>query len=67
MACTPAARRARAAAQVRAVLVERLWERLRSPGVAPATDAAIDAVATHEIDPYAAADRLLAALRTEEA
>jgi LAO/AO transport system kinase len=63
---TPAARRARAAAQVRAVLVERLWERLRSPGVASATDAAIDAVAAHEIDPYAAADRLLAALRTEE-
>jgi LAO/AO transport system kinase len=63
---TPAARRARAAAQVRAVLVERLWERLRAPGVAPATEAVIDAVATHEIDPYAAADRLLAALRTEE-
>ena len=63
---TLAARRARAAAQVRAVLVERLWERLRSPGVASATDAAIDAVAAHEIDPYAAADRLLAALRTEE-
>ena len=65
-ASTPAARRARAAAQVRAVLVERLWERLRSPGIAPATNAAIDAVAAHEIDPYAAADRLLAALRTEE-
>lgn len=63
---TPAARRSRAAAQVRAVLVERLWERLRSPGVAPATDAAIDAVAAHGIDPYAAADRLLAAFRTEE-
>ncbi len=63
---TPAVRRSRAAAQVRAVLVERLWERLRSPGVAPATNAAIDAVAAHEIDPYAAADRLLAALRTEE-
>ncbi len=65
-AARPPPRRARAAAQVRAVLVERLWERLRSPGVAAATDAAIDAVATHEIDPYAAADRLLAALRTEE-
>jgi LAO/AO transport system kinase len=65
-AATPAARRSRAAAQVRAVLVERLWERLRAPGVATATDAAIDAVATHDIDPYAAADRLLAALRTEE-
>ncbi len=63
---TPAVRRGRAAAQVRAVIVERLWERLRSPGVAPATNAAIDAVAAHEIDPYAAADRLLAALNTEE-
>ena len=63
---TPAARRARAAAQVRAVIVERLWERLRSPGVAAATVAAIEAVAAHEIDPYAAADRLLAALSREE-
>ena len=63
---TPAVRRGRAAAQVRAVIVERLWERLRSPGIAPATNAAIDAVAAHEIDPYAAADRLLAALNTEE-
>ncbi len=65
-ASTPAARRARAAAQVRAVLVERLWERLRAPAATAATDAAIDAVAAHEIDPYAAADRLLAALNTEE-
>ena len=63
---TPAARRARAAAQVRAVVVERLWERLRAPGVAAATEAAIEAVAAHEIDPYAAADRLLAALSPEE-
>lgn len=63
---TPAVRRARAGAQVRAVIVERLWERLFAPGVAPATNAAIDAVAAHEIDPYAAADRLLAALNTEE-
>jgi LAO/AO transport system kinase len=63
---TPAARRARAAAQVRAVIVERLWERLRSPGVSATTDEAIEAVAAHEIDPYAAADRLLAALGREE-
>jgi LAO/AO transport system kinase len=62
----PAARRARAAAQVRAVLVERLWERLRGPGVAEATAAAIDDVAAHDIDPFAAADRLLAILEREE-
>jgi LAO/AO transport system kinase len=62
----PAARRVRAAAQVRSVVVERLWERLRAPGVAAETEAAIDAVARHEIDPYAAADRLLAAIRSEE-
>ncbi len=63
---TSAARRARAAAQVRAVLVERLWERLGSPGRRRATDAAIEAVAGHELDPYAAADRLLADLGTDE-
>jgi LAO/AO transport system kinase len=59
---TRAARRNRACAQVRAVLIERLWDRLAAPGMAGATDAAIDAVAGHELDPYAAADRLLAAL-----
>jgi LAO/AO transport system kinase len=62
----PAARRARAAAQVRAVLVERLWDRLASPALAAATDAALDEVARHETDPYAAADALLAALGREE-
>ncbi len=57
---TPAARRARAEAQVRAVLAERVWERLRDAGDGrDATDAAIAAVAAHELDPYAAADRLL--------
>ncbi len=63
---TPAARRARAAAQVRAVLVERLWDRLASTALAAQTDAALDAVARHESDPYAAADALLAALGREE-
>ncbi len=63
---TAAARRARAAAQVRAVVVERLWERLEAVPMAPATDAAITAVASHDLDPYAAADRLLAALSSEE-
>jgi LAO/AO transport system kinase len=61
---TAAARRARAGSQVRAVLVERLWERLGSPALAGATDDALAAVAAHELDPYAAADGLLAALGT---
>jgi LAO/AO transport system kinase len=63
---TPAARRARAAAQVRAVLVERLWDRLGGTGLAGETLVALDAVARHDIDPYAAADALLAALGREE-
>jgi LAO/AO transport system kinase len=62
----PAARRARAAAQVRAVLVERLWDRLASPALAGETDAALEGVARHEIDPFAAADALLAALGRED-
>jgi LAO/AO transport system kinase len=60
------ARRARAAAQLRSVLVERLWARLTTPPLDAATTGAIDAVAAHEDDPYAAADRLLAALREEQ-
>lgn len=63
----PAARRARAAAQVRAVIVERLWERLATPALAARTDAALDAVARHQTDPYAVADALLADLAHEEA
>jgi LAO/AO transport system kinase len=59
---TKAARRARAAAQVRAVIVERLWDRLAAPSMAAETGAAIESVAEHALDPYAAADRLLAAL-----
>jgi LAO/AO transport system kinase len=58
-------RQARATAQVRAVLVERLWERLATPALAAGTDAAITAVAGHELDPYAAADELLAAVARE--
>jgi LAO/AO transport system kinase len=63
---TSEARRARAAAQLRSVLVERLWLRLTTPPLDAATARAIDAVAGHEDDPYAAADRLLAALREEQ-
>ena len=61
-ATTSDARRARAAAQVRAVLADRLSERLDDPVLAADRDAAIEAVAAHELDPYAAADRLLARL-----
>jgi GTPase len=57
-----AARRARAAAQVRAVLVERLWERLGAGPLAAPTQRVIEEVAMHELDPYTAADRLLAVL-----
>jgi LAO/AO transport system kinase len=60
-----AARRARATAQVRAVMVERLLERLESPDRAGLTESTIAAVASHELDPYAAADRLLAGLDSE--
>ncbi len=61
-----AARRLRAEAQVRAVLVERLWDRLHGAPRAAATAAVIAAVAAHDIDPYDAADRLLAALPEED-
>lgn len=57
-----AARRVRAEAQLRAVLADRLWDRLLDARRAHATAATIDAVASHDLDPYAAADRLLAAL-----
>jgi LAO/AO transport system kinase len=63
---TPAARHARAEAQVRAVLVERLWDRLTAPARRAALDEALESVASHESDPYAAADALLAALGREE-
>jgi hypothetical protein len=43
-------------------VVERLWARLEAPGMTEETAMAIEAVAGHELDPYAAADRLLAAL-----
>ena len=60
---TSPARRARAAAQVWAILADRLRDASRRPIGAAATEAAITAVADHELDPYAAADRLLERLR----
>jgi LAO/AO transport system kinase len=60
------ARRARAEAQVRAVLADRIADRLRDPGLADESAAIMEAVADHELDPFAAADRLLAVLAREE-
>jgi len=55
-------RRARAAALVWALLGDRLQGRLLAPDFAAGTTATLDAVVRHELDPYAAADRLLAAV-----
>ena len=55
-----ATRAARAEAQIWAVLSDRLHERARSIEAAPISAALLEAVASHELDPYAAADRLLA-------
>ncbi|MEO8462334.1 MAG: methylmalonyl Co-A mutase-associated GTPase MeaB [Chloroflexota bacterium] len=58
-----AARLARARAQVWAILSDRLTTDLAGPDNRSETDAALQAVADHELDPYAAADRLLERLR----
>jgi LAO/AO transport system kinase len=58
-------RLARADAQVRAVLAERIADRLRDPALALEAAATLRAVADHELDPFAAADRLLAAIARE--
>jgi LAO/AO transport system kinase len=60
----PAARLARAEAQVWSILDERLRAELSLGSHADATDATIRAVADHELDPYSAADRLLALVRS---
>jgi LAO/AO transport system kinase len=60
-AITSTARRTRAAAQVQAILAERLGDRLRAPSLAAQTAALIDEVAAHRLDPFAAADVLLGA------
>jgi LAO/AO transport system kinase len=57
------ARLARAEAQVWAIVGERLRAELEAPARLAGTRAAIEAVAEHDLDPYAAADRLLATLR----
>ncbi|HET7496658.1 MAG TPA: methylmalonyl Co-A mutase-associated GTPase MeaB, partial [Candidatus Limnocylindrales bacterium] len=55
----PGARLARAEAQIWAIIGERVRDRLREPDRSAATDAVIEDVAAHRLDPYAAADRLL--------
>ena len=62
---TNEARRARALAQIRGVLADRLGDRLRDPALAPLADSLVDDVADHRVDPYAAADRLLEAIARE--
>jgi GTPase len=57
-----AARLARADAQLSGILAERLRERLRDAAHRDATQATLRRVASHEVDPYAAADELLASL-----
>jgi LAO/AO transport system kinase len=56
-----AARLARAASEVWSLVGDRVRARLTDPEHAASTDALVRAVAAHELDPYAAADRLLAA------
>jgi LAO/AO transport system kinase len=58
---TPA-RLARAEAQVWAILADRLRARLQEATHTATTTATIRSVAAHELDPFAAADRLLADL-----
>ena len=54
-----ATRMARAEAQIWAVLSGRLHDRARSIEAAPLAASLLEAVASHELDPYAAADQLL--------
>jgi len=64
---TTAARLARAEAQVRAIIADRLRDALDEPARRAATAATIAEVADHALDPYAAADRLLAQFADRDA
>jgi LAO/AO transport system kinase len=59
------ARLARADAQLTGILAERLRDRLRDDAHRGATNALLQRVARHEVDPYAAADTLLRSLADE--
>ncbi|MBI3746939.1 MAG: methylmalonyl Co-A mutase-associated GTPase MeaB [Chloroflexi bacterium] len=58
-----AARLARAEAQVWAILEDRMRAELSGPERRAGTEAVLRAVADHELDPFAAVDRLLGSLR----
>ena len=60
------ARLARAAAQLDAVMAERLRTRIRDGRHRHRIDALLVAIAGHELDPYAAADRVMAILDGDE-
>jgi GTPase len=60
---TGGARRTRAEAQVWAILGERLRASLAAPERRAGTDAVLEDVAAHRLDPYAAADLLLRELQ----
>src|SRR5690606_15522847 len=53
----------RAEAQLSGILAQRVSEALRQPDRAAQREATLRAVAAHEVDPYTAADQLLALLR----
>ncbi len=63
---TAEVRRARALAQIRGVLADRLGDRLQDAALAPLADSLVDEVAEHRLDPYAAADHLLEAIAREQ-
>lgn len=54
----------RAEAQISGILAQRVNARLHDPARAAARDETLKAVAAHELDPFTAADRLLALLET---
>lgn len=56
------ARLARAEAQVWTIVADRQRDQLRDADHAAATATTLDSVASHDLDPYEAADRLLASL-----
>jgi LAO/AO transport system kinase len=58
-------RRARAAALVWALLGDRVRRRLEDDELAASTASTLEAVVRHELDPYAAADRLLRMLEAK--
>lgn len=59
-------RLARADAQLNGILTERLRARLRGAEHAATTNATLRAIADHQLDPFTAADRLLAALAMDQ-